>query len=385
MPNEKREMKNEAPPRVAIVHDWLVGGGAERVVYELHKLYPKAPIYTSYCNKKSREQFKDADIRTSYMQRFPFSKLYKFLPILREWWFESVNLRDYDVIISSSGAEAKGIKNIRPSALHINYCHSPTHYYWVRYYEYLQNPGFGIFDPIARIGLKLLIESRQRWDYRAAQRPKYIIANSNCVKDRIEQIYNRESTVIHPPVDTKRFHTSNIKYQISNIHRKGFVIAGRQTPYKRIDLAVSACTLAELPLTVIGNGPDHKKLKKLAGPTVTFKTNVSDSEIAKYFQSAEAFIFPNDDDFGITPVEAMAAGTPVIALKAGGALDYVIPGTTGEFFTQQTPEAIAEVLKNFDSSKYSPEKISAHAETFSTETFHKNITHFISQKITARD
>lgn len=200
------------------------------------------------------------------------------------------------------------------------------------------------------------------------------------MKDRIEQIYNRESTVIHPPVDTKRFHTSNIKYQISNIHRKGFVIAGRQTPYKRIDLAVAACTLAELPLTVIGNGPDHKKLKKLAGPTVTFKTNVSDSEIAKYFQSAQAFIFPNEDDFGITPVEAMAAGTPVIALKAGGALDYVIPGTTGEFFTQQTPEALVEVLKNFDASKYNPERISTHAENFSVETFHKNVTHFISQK-----
>lgn len=379
MPNDKREMRNELSPRVAIIHDWLVGGGAERVVYELHKIYPDAPIYTAFCNKKSREYFKGADIRTGFMQKFPFSKLYKFLPILREYWFERLDLTEYDLIISSSGAEAKGIKNIRPSALHINYCHSPTHYYWIRYYEYLQNPGFGIFDPIARIGLKLLIENRQKWDYRAAQRPKYMIANSSCVKDRIEEIYNRESTVIHPPVDTHRF--SNIKYQISDIRRSGFVIAGRQTPYKRIDLAVEACTKADLPLTVIGNGPDHKKLKKIAGPTITFLTNVSDKEIVKHFQNAKAFIFPNEDDFGITPVEAMASGTPVIALKAGGALDYVIPGKTGEFFEKQTSEALAETLKNFDPNKYNPSIISAHAEQFSVKVFQKNIADFVAGKL----
>ena len=378
--NIKSQISNIQSPRVAIVADWLIGGGAERVVYELHRLYPDAQIYTSYCNKKSRAQFKDADIRVSYMQRFPLSKLYKFLPILREHWFENVNLKEFDLIISASGAEAKGIKNIKPSALHINYCHSPTHYYWVRYYEYLQNPGFGIFDPIARIGIKLLLESRQRWDYRAAQRPKYIIANSNCVKDRIEQIYNRDSEVIFPPVDTKRFH-SNIKYQISNIKRSGFVIAGRQTPYKRIDLAVAACTKAGLPLTVIGDGPEHKKLKKMAGPTISFKTNVSDGEISKYFQEASAFIFPNEDDFGITPVEAMAAGTPVIALKAGGALDYVIPGKTGEFFTKQNADSLADVLTNFDASKYDSEKIIAHAKNFSVEAFHKNIGQFVNSKL----
>ena len=381
MPNEKREMRNELSPRVAIIHDWLVGGGAERVVYELHKIYPDAPIYTAFCNKKSREYFKGADIRTGFMQKFPFSKLYKFLPIFRELWFERLDLTDYDLIISSSGAEAKGIKNIRPSALHINYCHSPTHYYWIRYYEYLQNPGFGIFDPIARIGLKLLIEKRQKWDYRAAQRPKYMIANSSCVKDRIEEIYNRESTVIHPPVDTHRF-TSKMedgKWKMEN--RSGFVIAGRQTPYKRIDLAVEACTKANLPLTVIGNGPDHKKLKKIAGPTITFLTNVSDKEIVKHFQNAKAFIFPNEDDFGITPVEAMSAGTPVIALKAGGALDYVIPGKTGEFFEKQTVEALVEILENFDPSKYNPKTISTHAENFSVEKFHKNITDFVAGKL----
>ena len=165
------------------------------------------------------------------------------------------------------------------------------------------------------------------------------------------------------------------------MHRKGFVIAGRQTPYKRIDLAVAACTKAGLPLTVIGDGPEHKKLKKMAGPTITFKNGVSDSEISKYFQEASAFIFPNEDDFGITPVEAMAAGTPVIALKAGGALDYVIPGKTGEFFTKQNVDSLADVLSNFDASKYDSEKIIAHAKNFSVETFHKNISQFVNSKL----
>ena len=358
--------------KVAIVCDWLVGGGAERVVLELHHLFPKAPIFTSHCNKASYEQFKGADIRVSYMQKFPFSVLRKFLPVLREKWFERLDLREYDLVISSSGAEAKGIKNLRHSALHINYCHSPTHYYWVRYYEYVQQPGFGIFNPIARVGLKLLVESRQRWDYRAAQRPKFMIANSTCVKDRIEQIYNRDSTVVHPPVDTKRFAGK------SQPERTGFVVAGRQTPYKRIDLAIEACNQANLPLTVVGDGPEHRKLKKMAGPTITFKTGVSDAQIAKYFQSAQAFIFPNEDDFGITPVEAMAAGTPVIALKLGGALDYVVPGLTGEFFLKQTPEALAETLQNFKSGSYDSAKITAHAAKFSIENFHKNMNEFLT-------
>lgn len=364
--------------KVAIVHDWLVGGGAERVVYELHKLYPSAPIYTAYCNKKSFEYFgPKADIRTSYMQKFPFSKLRKFLPILRQRWFEHLDLREYDLILSSSGAEAKGIKKIRPSALHINYCHSPTHYYWIRTEEYLENPGFGIFNFIARIGLKLTLKSNRRWDFRAAQRPKYMIANSSAVQNRIKEFYNRDSFVIYPPVDTKRFRTKVQRLETED--RSGFVVAGRFTPYKKIDLAVAACTLANLPLTVIGDGPDSKKLNRMAGPTITFKGFLSEKDIAVEFQKAAAFIMPNEDDFGITPVEALSAGTPVIAYKAGGALDYLQPGRNGEFFLDQTPESLIKVLQNFDAKKYNPKTVAASAEAFSQSAFANQISAFIAK------
>lgn len=356
--------------KVAIVHDWLVGGGAERVVMALHEMYPDAPIYTAYCNESSRVAFSGADIRTSYMQRYPFSRLYKFLPILRQQWFSRLDLRDYDLVLSSSGAEAKGIKRLKKGAKHICYCHSPTHYYWVRYDEYLKNPGFGrYFDPIARIGLKLFVGLNRRWDFKAAQRPDIMIANSTCVQDRIKKYYGRDSVVIHPPVDTKRFALSTAK-------RTGFVVAGRQTPYKRIDLAVAACTHAGLPLKVIGNGPDHGKLVAMAGPTIEFLTDVSDKEMPKYFGGAQAFIMANEDDFGIVPVEALATGTPVVAYKAGGALDY-INSSTGLFFTHQGIQALAETLKRAAKHPWKPKVISSHAQKFSTETFKSNIENLI--------
>jgi glycosyltransferase involved in cell wall biosynthesis len=364
--------------RVAITHDWLVGGGAERVVYEIHKLYPQAPIFTAYHDETSLSYFKNADIRTSYMQNFPFSKLRKLLPILRQRWFESLDLQEYDLVISSSGAEAKGVKTL-PDTLHVNYCHTPTHYYWVRYQEYMDNPGVGLLDPLARFGLKHLLKYARKWDYKAAQRPNYIVANSTAVQARIEEFYNRESVVIHPPVDIQRF-----KPKKFDAPRSGFVIAGRQTPYKRIDLAVAACTKAQLPLTVIGNGPEHAKLRRLAGPTITFLTEIEDMQMPEYFQKAWAFIFPNEDDFGITPVEAMAAGAPVIAYKAGGALDYVVPNKTGVFFEEQSPEALAEILQNFKPEKFDAKIVSKHAENFSAEVFSNNLLNFI-KKIQAKE
>jgi hypothetical protein len=169
--------------KVAIVHDWFVGGGAERVVYELHKMYPNAPIYTAYCSEQWQSRLASTQVITSYMQHWPFSKLRKFLPPLRARWFSRLNLDAYDLVISSSGAEAKAVKVKKP-AIHINYCHAPTHYYWGRYDEYMKNPGFGIFDPLSRLGLKLLVGPMRRWDLKAAQRPDYMIANSNFIKDQ---------------------------------------------------------------------------------------------------------------------------------------------------------------------------------------------------------
>lgn len=358
--------------RVAIVHDWLVGGGAEKVVLELHKIYPDAPIYTSYSTPEWRKKL-GGKVITGSLQAWPFSKLRKFIPVLRILWFSSLKFDDYDLVISSSGAEAKGIKT-GPNALHVSYIHAPTHYYWSRYDEYLKNPGFGLFDPVARLGLKVLVGPLRSWDYKAAQRPDFLIANSTHTKKEIRKYYGRDSEVIHPPVDTERFNKKPAK------KRSGFVIVGRQTPYKKIDLAVAACTELGLSLYVLGDGPDHEKLRLQAGPTINFIPSPSDKEIVKYVSSAQGFIFPGIDDFGIVAVEALSAGTPVIAYKAGGALDY-INSKTGEFFTRQTEESLADVLKKFKPSKFSQTKLKSEAKKFSIDNFHKNINKFI-KKIT---
>lgn len=362
--------------KVAIVHDWFVGGGAERVVLELHKMYPKAPIYTAYCSPQWRERFKDTDVITSYMQYWPFSKLRKFLPPLRAWWFSHLNLSEYDLVISSSGAEAKGLR-VEAPAVHINYCHAPTHYYWARYDEYIKNPGFGRLDPLARLGLKALLGPMRRWDYKAAQWPHFIIANSNYTKEQIKKYYGRESAVIHPPVDIERFAGQ------AGEPRRGFIAAGRQTPYKRIDLAVEACGRLELPLIVLGSGPEHKKLRRTAGKSVTFLAGKSDEEVAHYFKTSSAFIFPNADDFGITAVEALAAGTPVIAYQAGGAMDFIEPGRNGLFFKEQTADSLATVLKNFKPESFNSARIQKSAAKFSPKNFHDKMARFINSKTKA--
>jgi glycosyltransferase involved in cell wall biosynthesis len=348
--------------RIAIVHDWLIGGGAERVVEELHRMFPDAPIYTSYATKEWQEKL-DGKVVTGFLQNWPFSRMRKFLPALRIWWFSHLELGGFDLVISSSGAEAKGVK-VADGTLHVNYCHAPTHYYWSRYDEYMERPGFGVFDHLARIGLRLLVGPLRKWDYAAAQRPHYMIANSTHIKREIKKYYGRTAQVIFPPVSTDRFKTAE------NTNRYGFVVTGRQTPYKRIDLAVAACSTAKVPLKVIGHkGPEYSRLTEMAGPTVRFLTNVNDQELPYHFHTAEAFLFPGLDDFGIVPIEAMAAGTPVIAYKAGGALDYVKAGENGEFFDEQTVEALVKAIKEFDPEKYDHKKIAKKAEKFAPKQF----------------
>lgn len=356
--------------RVAIVHDWLIGGGAELVVEQLHKIYPDAPIYTSCATAEWRRRL-DGKVVTGWIARWPFSKLRKFIPLLRIWWFSKLNLEDYDLVISSSGAEAKGIKLKNP--VHVAYIHAPTHYYWGRYDEYMRHPGFGPFNFLARAGLWLLVKPLRKWDYAAAQRPDYLLANSRHTRADIKKYYGREASVLHPPVNFERF----TKLSNSDRPRRGFVVSGRQTPYKRFDLAVEACSKLDLPLTVIGDGPDHKRLRKLAGPSVTFLGRAADKVVEEEFASAEALLFPGWDDFGITPVEAMAAGTPVIAFKKGGALDYVVPGRTGEFFDEQTMTSLARVLHDFRPSKYSVKDCRTCAKKFSSDVFRQKFQHFV--------
>ena len=365
--------KPARPIKVAIVHDWMYGGGAELVVEQLHKLYPEAPIYTSFATREWRERL-DGKVITGFLQWWPFRKFYKFLFALRIWWFGRLKFDGYDLVISSSGHEAKSIK-VPDSTIHINYCHAPTHHYWSRIDEYKQQPGFGKTDWIARtLGLRVVVPLMRKWDYKAAQRPDYMIANSRHIQREIKKYYGRDATVIHPPVYMERFQ----KPQNRKLPRRGFLVTGRQTPYKRFDIAIEACNQTEQLLTVIGDGPDNARLRKLAGHDITFLGKVSDTVAEHEFASADALIFPGLDDFGIVPIEAMASGTPVIAYKAGGAFDYIVPGKTGEFFDEQTPESLAKVLRNFKPERYSHAAIATFAQRFSREEFQRKMTHFIA-------
>ncbi len=356
--------------KVAIVHDWFVGGGAELVVEQLHKIYPEAPIYTSYCSDEWRRRL-DNKVVTGYLQRWPFSRLRKFLPLLRQRWFARLDLSDYDLVISSSGnGEAKFVEVKKP-AIHICYCHSPTHFYWRHYDYYKEVPGFGprVFVSTA---LKLLVRPLRKRDYQAAQAVDFFIANSSHIQSDIKTYYGRDSVVIHPPVNVDEFKAK------PGVKRRGFVTVGRQVPYKRVDLIIDACTKLNLPLKVLGSGPLHENLVKRAGPTVDFISPAPFKEVINSLETAEAFILAAFEDFGITPVEALAAGTPVIAYKAGGALDYVQPGKTGMFFDEQTSESLADVLKKFSPSEFDHQKIKQFAESFSVGKFKNSFKNFLN-------
>lgn len=360
--------KDSGELKVAIVHDWLVGGGAEKVVLELHHMFPDAPIYTSYSTEEWRAKLDDK-VMTGWLQHF--GKLRKFMVLPRIWWFTHLNLDAYDLVISSSGnGEAFAVKT-KPTTTHINYCHSPTHYYWRHYDQYLAEPGFGPFNPLVRIALKLSVGPLRKWDYKAAQRADVILANSSHIQADISRYYGRESTVVFPPVDVASFRDAPEQT------RNGFLVLGRQVPQKRQILAVQACTELNLPLTVAGNGPENANMRKVAGPTITFDTDVSDEKVVTYMTSARAFIFPSEDDFGIAPVEALAAGTPIIAYKAGGALDYVKPGVTGEFFDEQTVDSVKNALTESMLDKYTINDIKTSSERFSIESFHKNMQNIL--------
>jgi glycosyltransferase involved in cell wall biosynthesis len=356
--------------KVAIVHDWLIGGGAERVVYELHKLYPDAPIYTSYATDEWRERL-DGKVVTGALQHF--GALRKFLGVCRMWWFSHLDFSGYDLVISSTGnGEAKAVR-VPEGTTHICYCHTPTHFYWRHYEQYVKRPGFGAFDPLARIGLKLLVGPLRRWDLQASKGPDYFIANSTHIKNDIKKYYGRDAEVIYPPVDIARFKV------LPPSERHGFVTVGRQAPAKRTDIIVAACAKLNLPLTVVGNGPENPRLKQLAGQSVAFDDKATDEQVASYMEHAEGFIFASFDDFGITPIEAMAAGTPVIAYKAGGALDYIKEGETGMFFDEQTAASCARTLRRFHASQFDPESLRKKAEEFSPAIFAQKMQAFIAR------
>ncbi len=368
---------NAKEPKVALVTDWLTNmGGAEHLFYSLHKAFPDADIYTSVFNPDACPKFKNLNVHTTYLQKLPPFLRYKHMlfPILRARAFRNLDLSAYDIVISAASAEAKAIQ-VRPDAVHICYCHTPTRYYWSHYRQYKKEPGFGWLDPFVKLALPLFVRLMRQTDLKAAKAVSYFIANSHEVQHRIKQYYRRSSTVIFPPVETKR-----LKPKKTIKKEDYYLIVSRQIPYKRIDLAIRACNVAHRNLVVIGNGSQHEELTRIAGPKITFKTNVDDQAIVAYFQKAKGFIFPAHEDFGIVPVEAMAAGTPVIAFGQGGALDYIVPGKTGISFDPQTIDALVKAIGRFEQSTFNAEIIMKHAEQFSEERFIKAIQSFVKEK-----
>ncbi len=361
--------------KVAIVHDWINSfAGAIRVAHNLWEMYPDAPIYTSVYDEKKVPQFKGADIRTSKIQTMPFGTTkHQLFPLMRQKAFEKFDFSEYDLVISSSGSEAKGIIT-GDNTLHINYCHAPTHYYWRNYKEYLEDPGFGPLNPIAKLGLRVWVRKARKWDKKAAQRPDHIIVNSTFIQAEVKKYYERDSTVIHPPVDINRFVTTGKE------ERHGFLIVGRQVPFKRFHLAVKACSDLGLPLTVAGNGSENKRLRAMAGPSVTFKTNVTDEELNHLFTHAEGFIFPSEDDFGIVAAEAQSAGTPVIAFASGGSIDIVEDGKTGVFFEGANAESLKSALEKFQTIEWNAKAIQKSAQRFSKQRFEREMRKFVDQK-----
>lgn len=358
-------------PRVAIVTSWITGtGGSERLLFQLHEAFPDAPIYTATYEPDKNTLFKSSDIKTSWMQKLPKPlRKHQLLTLPRQWYFGHLKLKDYDAVISAGSSEEKAVR--APNGKHINICYTPSLQYWVKPQEYLNKDDSGGLNTIWRLGLKILMPYVKRWDLKASKRPDEMYAISTEVQKRIKKFYGRQSGILYPPTDIERFTNKGTQ------NRSGFVTFGRQVQHKRFDLAIAACNEAQVPLTVIGQGPEHARLKSMAGPTVTFKTNVSDEDMVKYVASAEAFIFPNEEDFGIVAVESQAAGTPVIAYRAGGALDTVVEGVTGEFFDEQTSGSLARVLKEFNYKLYNHKSILDNAQKFSNENFQKNIQKII--------
>lgn len=359
--------------KVAIVHDWLVSyAGADRVVDCMHHVFPDAPIYTLvYDKEKMPAWFRDYDIRTTWIQKLPFAtKLYKKLLPLMPGAFEALDLSEYDLVLSSSSSCSKGVIT-RPDAVHICYCHTPIRYVWDFYYTYRANA-----NPLVRAVMPSQMHKLRQWDKCAADRVDYFIANSRYIAQRIKKYYRRDSDVIYPCVHIN---------QSPFVEKEDFyLVVGRFTWYKRIDLAVAACTKLGRRLVVIGTGDEESRLKAMAGPTVEFKGGgLSDEEVRGYYLRAKAFLFPGEEDFGITPVEAQSAGTPVLAFGRGGACETVEDGRTGLLFHAQTVESLAECIEKFEAEgvSCSKEEIRAHSLSFSEARFEEELRAYCERRV----
>jgi len=347
--------------RVALVHDWLTGmRGGEKVLEELCGLYPDADIHTLFHMKGSVSQTIERHrVRTSFLQRLPLARTQyrRYLPLF-PFAIEQFDLDAYDLVISSSHCAAKGA--VTPGrARHICYCHSPMRYAWDQFDAY--------FGP-ARVGsvasrwiYRPMLARLARWDASTAGRVGRFVANSAHVAARIGRYYNREATIVYPPVDTVFYQPAAVSPE------RHFLIVSAFVPYKRIDLAIAACRRAGVGLRIVGDGPDRRRLAHIAGPDVAFLGRLTNEQIRDEYRRAHAVILAGEEDFGIVPVEAQACGRPVVALGLGGAVETVIDGETGVLFPEPAVESLTAALARVSAMSFDSERIRTHAETFSRD------------------
>ncbi len=356
--------------KIALVHEYLSQyGGAEKVLEALQELYPEAPTFVMFYDKnKIPKHLLQGDVKTSFLQHLPFIKShYRWYLPLMPMAVEHLNLSDYDLVLSSTSAFGKGVLT-NSGALHISYCHTPTRYLWTDTHNYIEDLNSGY---LIKALLPPLLHRLRLFDQMSAGRVDYFVANSENVRRRIQKFYHRDSEVIYPPVNTKIFALST---KIDDY----FLTGGRLVPYKKFDLTIKAFNRLGWPLKIFGTGPEMEKLQMLAKPNIEFVGLVDDEEKAKLYSRAIAFIHPQVEDLGITPIESMAAGRPVIAFAQGGALETVQEGVTGTFFTEQTWENILDTVLKFDHTLYDPNKIKGYAEQFSTENFKEKISNYVN-------
>lgn len=359
--------------KTAIVHEWLVNyAGSEKCVESFTNICPDATVYSlvDFLNEEQREIIlKGKFAQTSFIQKLPGANTRHryYLPLFPKA-IESFDLSDYDIIISSSHAVAKGVKTNKKQ-LHISYCYSPMRYAWDNADEYLK----GFKGSVAKLFIKYL----RRWDLKSSKNPDYIVAISEHIRKKIKRIYNRDADVIYPPVDTDKF-------QLETNKSDYYLAASRLVPYKKIDLIIDAfAKMLDKKLVVIGSGPEKEKIIAKATPNIDVIGYQDFESLKSYMQKAKAFVFAAEEDFGIVVVEAMACGTPVIAFGIGGAAETVVDGVTGILFPEQTVDSIVEAVKRFDVISHSMnyKEIRLHSERFSRQTFERNIKDYVNEKL----
>lgn len=363
--------------RVALVHDHLgQDGGAERVLAVLQEMYPGAPTYTMiYDRSRANPVFHSRDIRTSFLQRMPLgiSHYQWYLPWMPNA-VERYDLNDYDLVISSSASFARGVITL-PRTLHIDYCHSPTRYLWSdthRYVDELPYPGF------MKAFIPFVLTRIRQWDRLAADRVDVFFANSMNVRRRITKYYRRDSEIVHPPVDTASF---SIGSRVGDYYLTG----GRLVPYKRFDLTIRAFNRLGIPLKIFGDGPEAPNLREKAKPNIEFLGRVSIDEMKALYQSCIAFIHPQEEDFGITPLEANACGRPVIAFAAGGALETISTDVNGIFFEDQEWESLADAVIRFKPETFDPAKVREQAVRFDIAHFKRSFSEAVERAWTVHE